>query len=180
MLKVIQVPDDQLRLKSKPVLKVDKKIQVLVADMKKALLEQKDPEGVGLAAPQVGKNIRLFIVSYKNVNEVFINPEILEIKQMKPAYAKKATARQTKDEILEGCLSLPHYYGPIKRAQYLKLKYQDLSGRQIVKEFEGFYAQIIQHEIDHLEGILFIDRVIEQKSHLYKLSGKDWEEVELL
>lgn len=175
MLKVIQVPDDQLRLKSKPVLKVDKKIQLLVTGMKRALLEQKDPEGVGLAAPQVGKSIRLFIVSYKDINEVFINPEILEKKT-----SLRKSYDEAKDEILEGCLSLPHYYGPIKRAPYLKLKYQDLSGRQMVKEFKGFYAQIIQHEIDHLEGILFIDRILEQKSHLYKLSGKDWEEVELL
>ncbi len=175
ILKVIDVKDPKLRLKSKEVVSFDKKLKQLISDMQETLVDQKDPEGVGLAAPQVGKNLRLFIIDYRKEKRVIINPQIISI-------AKKIKAPKTKnkDSILEGCLSLPHYYGPIKRAPHIKIKYQNSDGKILTEEFNGFLAQIVQHEIDHLEGILFIDRILEQKSPLYKFEGKDFEEVELL
>lgn len=174
--KIVQSGDPILRKVSKPVGKIDKKVLSLVQDLKDTLAVQKDPEGVGLAAPQIGKNLRVFAVDFKNLKRIVINPEILEINKEKII---NKPGKNSKSEILEGCLSLPHYYGPLKRESLVKLKYLDETGKEIVEEFKDFNAQIILHEIDHLNGFLFIDRLLEQKKKLYKLSKKDeWEEVE--
>ena len=174
--KIIQSGEKKLREVSKPVLKVDKKILRLVQDLKDTLAVQKDPEGVGLAAPQIGVNLRVFAINFKKLKRIVINPEIIEISNSSPATRN----RKTKSEILEGCLSLPHYYGPLKREDYVKVKYLDENGKEVIEEFKDFDAQIILHEIDHLNGFLFIDRLLEQKKKLYKLDEKDeWEEVEI-
>jgi len=167
-----------LRQKSKPVAKVDKKILKLIQDLKDTLSVQKDPEGVGLAAPQIGKNLRVFVANYKGFERVVVNPEIIKIsnKQSLPSGGK----RKSKKEILEGCLSLPYYYGPLKRAAKITVKYLNESGGEITETFEGFNAQIIMHEIDHLEGILFVDHLLKEKKPLYKVQGDEWEEVELI
>lgn len=172
--KIIQSGDNRLRKVSKPVVKIDKKIKSLIQDLKDTLAVQKDPEGVGLAAPQIGVNLRVFVVGFKKLERVVINPEIIEIKKDKTAKKKG------KSEILEGCLSLPHYYGPLERESVVKIKYLDENGAEITEEFKDFNAQIILHEIDHLNGFLFVDRLLEQKKKLYKLDRDDtWEEVEL-
>lgn len=171
--KIVGVKSESLRRPSKRVSKVDKKILDLISDMKETLKVQKDPEGVGLAAPQVGKNLRIFIMDHEGVRRVVINPEI--ISQSKSSGVKK---KKEKD-LLEGCLSLPHYYGPLERATKIKIKYINESGNEVTEEFYGFTAQIVQHEIDHLNGIIFIDRIIEQKRPLYEIHGDDWREVEL-
>ncbi len=181
--KVIDVKDPTLRQKSKVVGKIDKKIKELVSDMLDTLQSQKDPEGVGLAAPQVGKNLKIFVMDYGGKKRVVINPEVLEVKEKAKTEVKSPKSKKKKKKskkILEGCLSLPNYYGPIKRPQSIKISYQDLDGKKIVEEFNGFFAQIVQHEIDHLNGVLFVDRILEQKAPLYKFSGDDWEEVELI
>lgn len=176
--KVVGVKNPILRKKAKLVTKIDKKVLSLIKDMQETLESQKDPEGVGLAAPQVGKSLQIFVVNYKNLKKVVINPEILEISQknQKP----KSTKKHKKHEILEGCLSLPNYYGPIERPDKIKIKFMDEKGKEQVEEFEGFNAQIIQHEIDHLNGRLFVDKIVEQQAPLYKFDGDDWEEVELV
>ncbi|MFV1917142.1 MAG: peptide deformylase [Patescibacteria group bacterium] len=172
--KILKVTDSRLRQKSHTVKKIDKKTRVLISDLKKTLDAQKDPEGVGLAAPQIGKNLRVFIMKFKGEIQVIVNPEIVSIVKVK----KKK--ENTKDEkIMEGCLSLPNYYGPLTRPQKIKIKYTSEDGKQIVEVFEGFKAQIIQHEIDHLNGMLFVNRLLEQKKPLYELAGGEWEEVEL-
>ncbi len=177
ILKVIGVKDPVLRQKAKKVTKVDKKIRQLIADMRDTLNVQKDPEGVGLAAPQVGKSLRIFIMKYKNMERVIINPHVLEVsKDLKT----KGKPKKEKKNILEGCLSLPHYYGPIKRDKQIKLEYMDENGKTQTEEFTGFLTQIVEHEIDHLDGILFIDHILEQKAPLYKFDGEEWEDVELV
>ena len=80
---------------------------------------------------------------------------------------------------MEGCLSLPHYYSLIKRPGRIKIKYLDQQGRENIEEFNEFLAQIVQHEIDHLNGVLFVDQVLKQDRPLYKYNGKTFEEVEL-
>ncbi len=175
ILKVVGVKNPVLRQVAKPVSKIDKKILELIKNMQETLTTQKDPEGVGLAAPQVGRSLRIFIVCYKNLQRVVINPEILEVSKV-----KKVNTEKKKKDILEGCLSLPHYYGPIKRATQIKIKFMDEKGEVQTEEFTGFNAQIIQHEVDHLDGILFVDKILEQKAPLYKFSGDEWEEVEIL
>jgi len=172
--KIIQSGNPILRKVSKPVGTIDKKIKALIQDLKDTLAVQKDPEGVGLAAPQIGVNLRVFAVDFKNLKRIIINPEVLELKNQTKETKKK------RSEILEGCLSLPHYYGPLTRDSYVKLKYLDENGKEIEEEFNDFNAQIMLHEIDHLNGFLFVDRLLEQKKKLYKLDADDtWEEVEL-
>lgn len=174
--KILQSGDPVLRKKSKAVAKVDKKVLGIVKDLKDTLGVQREPEGVGLAAPQIGKNLKIFVADYKTFRRVVINPEILKISGVKSEKLKV----KSKKEILEGCLSLPYYYGPLKRAGKITIKYLNEKGEEITEVLEGFDAQIILHEIDHLNGILFIDRLFEEKKPLYKVEGDEWEEVELV
>lgn len=179
--KILRSGDPKLREISKPVLTIDNKTKAIIADLKNTLAAQKDPEGVGLAAPQIGKNIRIFVASYKaggagkSFFRVVINPEIIESSFKKNPKKKSRTLR-----LYEGCLSLPNYYGPLKRAGYIKLKYLDENGKEVVETIRGFPAQIILHEIDHLNGVLFIDHLLKQKKSLYRLNGDKWEKVELI
>jgi len=174
--KILRSGDPKLREISKEVGEIDSKILGIVKDLKDTLEIQKDPEGVGLAAPQIGKNLRIFVAKYKDLNRVVINPEILKTKAEKVNTDKK----EDKQEILEGCLSLPNYYGPLKRINSITIKYLNEEGKEVVEEFKNFDAQIILHEIDHLNGVMFLDRLLEQKKPLYKLNKDKWEEVELI
>lgn len=172
--KILNVRDPKLRKTSKPVKKIDKKIKAVIKDLKDTLNTQVDPEGVGLAAPQIGKNLRIFAMKPGKSVEIVINPKILSISKS-PKISKR-----TKKNIMEGCLSLPHYYSPIDKPNKIKVSYLDEYAKSQVKEFKGFSAQVVQHEIDHLNGVLFIDRILEQNIPLYKFSGDEWEEVELI
>lgn len=180
--KIVQSGEKKLRQISKPVRSFDRKILNLIQDLRDTLEIQNDPEGVGLAAPQIGVNLQVFAVKYKDFKRIVVNPEIVAISEKRIAYSEN---KKNKNEILEGCLSLPHYYGPLKREDYVKLKYQTLSTvdgspTTVIEEFKDFNAQIILHEIDHLNGILFVDRLLEQKKKLYKLDENDeWEEVDI-
>lgn len=174
--KILQSSDPVLRTKSKPVVSVDKKVKELIKDLKDTLAIQKDPEGVGLAAPQIGRNIQVFVCNYKDFARVVINPKILSTTEMTKAEKEK----KSKHEILEGCLSLPYYYGPLKRAKKVKVDYLNEKGEEVVEEFVGFDAQIILHEIDHLNGVLFVDHLLKEKKPLYKVEDDEWEEVELI
>jgi peptide deformylase len=171
--KILLAKEPSLRKPSKPVGKIDKKIIQIVNDLKETLAAQKDPEGVGLAAPQIGKNLRIFVASYAKKSVVVINPEVVKVS------IQLSEASADKDQLMEGCLSLPHYYGPLRRATSITVKYLTPEGQEKVETFTGFMAQIIQHELDHLKGILFVDKLLEQKESLYKLHGEEWEEVEL-
>jgi len=173
--KILQSGDPLLRKKAKRVSAVDKKVLEVIRDLEDTLGVQKEPEGVGLAAPQFGKSLRIFAAEYKNFKRVVVNPEIIKISK-----AKSASPRKSHKEILEGCLSLPYYYGPLKRASKVTLSYINEKGENIRETFEGFNAQIILHEIDHLNGILFVDRLLEEGKPLYKVDGDEWEEVELI
>jgi peptide deformylase len=176
--KILPSSDPVLRQKSKSVTKVDKKIQKLIQDLKDTLSVQKEPEGVGLAAPQIGKNLQVFVANYKGFDRVVVNPEVLETEKV-PHFAKASRGKESKKEILEGCLSLPYYYGPLKRAAKITVKYLNEKGEAVTETFEGFNAQIIMHEIDHLEGILFVDHLLKEKKPLYKVTNDEWEEVEI-
>jgi peptide deformylase len=176
--KIVDVKDPKLRQKSKRVAKVDKKTLAIARDLVDTLKVQKDPEGVGLAAPQIGKNVRMFAMVFGRGIRVIVNPKILSLSQ---GPRKKGKAKK-QEVILEGCLSLPNIYGPLKRPQHLKLEFMDLDGKIQTEVFEGFSAQIVQHEVDHLNGTLFFDQLLKDKAPLYKFNSKldDWEEVELV
>jgi peptide deformylase len=170
--KIVDVKNPVLRQKAKAVKKIDKKIRDLIRDLEETLASQKEPEGVGLAAPQIGKSIAIFVVKYKTQTRAVINPQVLTI--------SKKIANKTKKTPLEGCLSLPYFYSPLRRAEKIKIKYLDKTGKSITEEFTGFMAQIIQHELDHLQGKLFIDYCLEHKLPLYEQIDDHFEEVELI
>lgn len=175
--KIVQSGDPVLRLKAKKVGRVDAKIKNLIKDLYDTLAVQKEPEGVGLAAPQIGRSLRVFLAKYKKLDKIVINPEIVSISNL-PHTTKKP--KGSKKEILEGCLSLPHYYGPLKRSEEVTLKYLNAEGNETTETFTGFDAQIMLHEIDHLNGILFIDHILKEKKPLYHVEGDKWEEIELI
>ena len=148
-LNILEFPDPRLRIKAKPVEVVDDALRQLIDDMFETMY---DAPGIGLAATQVDVHRRLLVADVsadKDDPHVFINPEILE-----------------KDGVTvteEGCLSVPGYYEEVKRAEHIRLRYLDRDGREVEGEFEGLLAVCIQHEIDHLDGKLFVDYLSEAK-----------------
>ena len=140
--------DPILRKKSKIVANFNNRLEVLIDDM----YETMDVAyGVGLAAPQVGILKRLIVVDNRDEEEnkrfYMLNPVILE--------------KEGEEISMEGCLSIPGKQGTVKRAKNIKVKYNDLTGKEKIMEAEYFLACIIQHEMDHLDGILYTDKAIE-------------------
>ena len=174
MLKIIQAPAAVLSQQAEAVTVIDKSIKNLLKEMEETLTAASDPEGVGLAAPQVDKSLQIFIVkqSAKSPLLTFINPKIENFfnEEEKSSEAKSASGgqkRKKKSVQLEGCLSLKDIWGVVKRHHGVLLSYQDATGAKHTEKFRGFLATIIQHEIDHLEGHLFTKRVLEQSNQLY-------------
>ena len=172
MLEIVKAPNPVLSQKAKRIVKVDKVISKLIAEMIESMESAADPIGVGLAAPQVGKSLQLFIAktSKKSKILVFINPMIVK-KEKKLNKAKSASGGEEHKK-LEGCLSLLNIWGSVERFDSVWISYLDETGKKHNRRFDGFLATILQHEIDHLDGILFPKRVLEQKGTLYK-SEKD-------
>lgn len=133
-----------LRKKSQPIRKIDEKVLKLAKDMIETMNKN---DGLGLSACQVGKNLRMFVIlsELSPEKQIFINPEIIKI-------SKKADATE------EGCLSLPGVYLPLKRAKSLKIKAFDENNKEFKLKAKNLLARIIQHEIDHLNGILIVDK----------------------
>lgn len=176
MLNIVQAPDPVLSKATKKINKVDSKIRKLINEMAVTLENTTDPEGVGLAAPQVGISLKLFIIKENPTSPLltFINPEILSNSKDKYPLTENNKdsqinkSKRKKGVKLEGCLSLKDIWGVVNRASSLTLRFMDENGIIKEKVFSGFLATIIQHECDHLEGILFPKRVLEQKETLYK------------
>lgn len=154
ILKLAYYGDPVLRKKALPIKEINEDIRKLVADMIDTM--QGTENGVGLAAPQVHKSLSVFVVQFPDKNytdkwvpgliEVFINPKILEVSDEGWFYS-------------EGCLSIPNLYAEVPRPVKVKVQAQDLSGETSIKEFIGYEARMILHENDHLNGVLFIDRI---------------------
>jgi peptide deformylase len=147
---IIILPDKQLRIVSKKIEKVTSDIRQLADDMFETMY---DAPGIGLAAIQVAAPVRLITMDLAKKNEegevnpqprVFINPEILSSSQETSVYE-------------EGCLSIPEYYEEVERPAKVRLRFTDLDGKVHEEDAEGLFATCIQHEIDHLNGVLFID-----------------------
>lgn len=144
-LKIIFYPDPRLRKVSEPVTRFDDNLARLASRMFELMREE---QGVGLAAPQVGINLRLFVMNHDGKPEndrIIVNPQLLD-----------AEGNETAEE---GCLSLPNVRAMIERASKLVLRAQDVTGRPIEETAEGFIARIWQHETDHLNGVLLMDRM---------------------
>lgn len=147
-MEILKMGDDVLRRESLPLERINEDILHLVNEMFVTLEKSK---GIGLAAPQIGKNIRLFIVKLEENDEgmVFINPEII----------------MTSEEICsmeEGCLSIPKVYEKVFRPKVVTVQYTDIAGKRQILKASGLLARVIQHEYDHLNGVLFLDRVEEK------------------
>jgi len=135
--------DPVLRKVSRPIENITDRIQILAKDLIETMRVE---QGVGLAAPQIGVLRRIFVVEIEEVGlYVMINPEILETSGEQLDY--------------EGCLSVPGKSGKVNRPNYVKVRYTDLDGNEQVLEAEGFFARAICHENDHLDGILYTDKV---------------------
>jgi len=149
-LNIVTFPNPVLRMKSKPIARVDKEFQEIVKEMFGLMY---DAKGVGLAANQVGIPIRLFVCNpsgkrNEGTEMVFINPVITKQKGI--------------EEADEGCLSLPAINSTVKRSKSLWLNAYEHTGKEVNTEYTGFMARIIQHETDHLDGVLFVDRISEE------------------
>ncbi len=171
MLKIVQAPNPVLSQKAKRIAKVDKSVLKLINDMEESLVAATDPIGVGLAAPQVGRSLQLFIAkpTKKSKLLVFINPVIEKFENKTDGEKLK---KKNEHKKLEGCLSLRDIWGEVERYDSVEVSYQDMTGKRHNRRFDGFMATIIQHETDHLKGVLFPRRVLEQNGILYK-SEKD-------
>jgi peptide deformylase len=172
MYTIVKAPDPVLSAVAKHIQKIDASIIKLVEEMTRTLEAARDPEGVGLAAPQIGKSLQLFIVKESTTAPVlvFINPKIIAFTNRKRTKAKR---QKDEDVKLEGCLSLNDVWGVVRRHDSVTLTYMDLKGEKKTETFKGFLATILQHETDHLHGILFPKRVLEQKGKLYKSSKNE-------
>ncbi len=184
MLSIVKAPNDVLSASAKIVNKINKDTLLLIEEMKQTLAATHDPEGVGLAAPQVGRSLQLFLAkpTPKSPFLIFINPKI--VNESETMQELKRPKKSNAPGKLEGCLSLVNIWGTVKRHAIITLSYLDEQGKPHKKTFSGFLGTIIQHEIDHLHGILFPRRVLEQTGKLYKShrdkKGEDvFEEIEI-
>lgn len=171
---ILEVPDSRLKVVSEPVTKFDGELRTLVADMFETMYEA---PGIGLAAIQVGVPLRVLVIDlqpededaepipcdhdghhhhhlpHKKEPRVFINPELLDPSEEHSVYN-------------EGCLSVPEIYAEVERPSRIRARWQDLDGTAHDEVIEGFLATVLQHEMDHLEGVLFIDHLSRLKRQM--------------
>jgi peptide deformylase len=152
---IIKLPDKRLRLVSEPVKRIDDGVRKLVDDMFDTMYKA---PGIGLAAIQIGVPKRVVILDLSKKEDdhkplVFINPEV-------------TWASEEKSKYEEGCLSIPEYYEEVERPAKVKVKYLDLDGEAHETEVKGLLATCLQHEIDHINGVLFIDHLSRLKRSL--------------
>lgn len=147
ILTVLEMPDPRLRKQAQPIKKIDKSIKTLAADMLETMYAE---NGIGLAATQVDVQQRIVTIDIseeRNEPHVFINPKII--------------ARTGTQDSYEGCLSVPELTATITRSNRIQVEALTLKGKKITMELEGLFSRCMQHEIDHLNGVLFIDHVPE-------------------
>ena len=147
---ILILPDPKLRLASEPVAAIDDAVRTLIADMFETMY---DAPGIGLAAIQVAQPLRLITMDLAKKDEngetkprprVFINPEVISSSEELSVYE-------------EGCLSIPEYYEEVERPAQVRIRFTDLDGKVHEEDADGLFATCIQHEIDHLNGVLFVD-----------------------
>lgn len=164
LLNIVTEPDPILRKKAVKLRKADEGIRKLAEDMWETML---DAPGVGLAAPQIGKSIRLITVRVpadeedgtEEANYILLNPEII-----------KSGGEQIG---AEGCLSIPGIAGNVKRSQFITVKAMDLDNKPVRIKADGYLAVVLQHEIDHLDGVLFTDHIKDPKEDLWMTDSEE-------
>ena len=179
-LQIVTLPDEVLRKKARPVAKFDDELQTLIDNMIETM---RAANGVGLAAPQIGQSNQLTVIEtlpkvdeegedIPNSRELFViaNPRIVW------------ESREVIDGI-EGCLSIPGYVGEVERAYAVRIRAQDRRGKNIKLRLKGWTARIFQHEIDHLNGVLYIDKLTDRENfwtdeEYYQMRQEEFEESE--
>lgn len=159
VFEILAYPDPRLKEISAPVEHFDDELRQFIIDIEQFM--RSSPGGVGIAAPQVGRLQRIVIVDVSSKSKiehhgrlVMINPEIT-------AYEGFVKGR-------EGCMSVPDYTGNVMRAERITVEYQDEHGTQHTLQTSGYEARAIQHEIDHLDGLLFLDRLVSRRNDLFR------------
>ena len=160
ILEILQIPDPRLKQVSEDVTQFDDDLCAFIDDLEET--RRNGPAAVGIAAPQVGRFIRVVIIDCSltrkpvpnHGHQILVNPEI--------------THWEGFDKGREGCLSVPDYTGNVIRASRIRLAALDREGNPLEFEMEGYEARAVQHEIDHLDGMLFIDRVVSRRTDLFE------------
>ncbi|MCU7892868.1 MAG: peptide deformylase [Candidatus Thiodiazotropha sp. (ex Ustalcina ferruginea)] len=160
MLEILKLPDPRLKEVAEDVTQFDEGLQQFIADLEET--RQAGPAAVGIAAPQVGRSQRIVLIDCSTTRKpvpnhgylILVNPEIIEWDGFELGR--------------EGCLSVPDYTGNVIRAERIKLRTQDPQGEHYEYEMEGYEARALQHEVDHLDGILFIDRLVSRRTDLFQ------------
>lgn len=145
VLEIKKYPDPILKRKAGKVEEITPELRKLAEDMIQTMLKS-EPEGIGLAAPQIGVSKRIFIARTEQNPVVFINPKVIERGGQKSAEE-------------EGCLSLPDVWLKIRRTKEIEVEAIDINGKKIKIKADGLMARVLQHEIDHLNGVLIIDKI---------------------
>lgn len=162
LLPIVEYPDGRLRLQAAEVTVFDKNLQELIDNLTETLYAT---SGIGLSAPQIGKSARALVMDLsdnQSACEVFINPQIQNKAGM--AFVK------------ESCLSLPGISANVIRAAQVSIKAQDINGHEFNRELEGMQAVCLQHELDHLDGLLFIDRISRLRAFRFRRTLKSLEQ----
>ena len=162
-MEIITHPHPTLKYKSRPVVRINAELKAIVAEMFELMYEAK---GVGLAANQVNLPLRLFVANPSGVRGegeglVFINPVI-----------SKGTGNEVADE---GCLSLPGIYGPVNRSKSIHVEAFGIDGSSISMDLDDFLARVVQHETDHLDGVMFTDRMVDHSLQVIQLEIEEFE-----
>ena len=162
-MEIITHPHPTLKYKSRPVVRINAELKAIVAEMFELMYEAK---GVGWAANQVNLPLRLFVANPSGVRGegedlVFINPVI-----------SKGTGNEVADE---GCLSLPGIYGPVNRSKSIHVEAFGIDGSSISMDLDDFLARVVQHETDHLDGIMFTDRMVDHSLQVIQLEIEEFE-----
>lgn len=162
---IVKFPAPLLRLKAKPVQVFDKELRILIDDMIETM---RDAPGVGLAAPQIGESVRVVVVEYadddsedaKPKKYVLVNPELIQ------------KSEETVSDV-EACLSIPGLAGEVERHESVTVRAKNRFGKPIRLKASGWLARIFQHEIDHLDGVLYIDRA----THVFRPTAEEMEQI---
>ncbi|MBX7231094.1 MAG: peptide deformylase [Bdellovibrionales bacterium] len=174
ILEILKYPDPRLRKKCAPVKEVTAELKQLAQDMLETMYHAR---GIGLAAAQVNKQIRLVVIDIRPKEEGrYKVDQLTEWEKQTPmpliVFNPEVVKRDGKTTYDEGCLSVPTYFETVERAKNIELKGMDLTGKEFVLPMDGLLAICVQHEIDHLDGKLFIDRLSMIKSNLIKAKIK--------
>jgi len=164
MTDFVTLPNHRIREHSDEVRDFGAPLQKLIDELIAVSLAQKDPPALGMAAPQIGTFKRVFVALIRNKFKPFVNPQIMK-------YGKDETA------LLEGCFSVHGIYGHVMRPSEVEIVAADRNGKKMEMHLKGLAAKIVQHEFDHLNGGLFIDKIFEQNGKLFRIEkSKDGKE----